>query len=84
MSEFTHFNEKGYARMVDVSDKSITRRTARAEGRVIVSAETFQMIRSGGISKGDVLTTAQIAGITKTKYGKIMCVNCAKKEANNG
>ena len=63
MEDFTHFNENGRARMVDVSAKDETARTAVAFGRVLVSAETFALIRSGGLKKGDVLTTAQIGGI---------------------
>jgi cyclic pyranopterin phosphate synthase len=53
--------------MVDVSEKSDTSRTAVAEGYVYVSSETFSLIRSGGVRKGDVLTVAQIAGIMGAK-----------------
>ncbi len=67
MEDFTHFNENGRARMVDVSAKDETARTAVAFGRVLVSAETFALIRSGGLKKGDVLTTAQIGGIMGAK-----------------
>ena len=67
MEDFTHFNENGRARMVDVSDKAETARTAVAFGRVLVNAETFALIRSGGMKKGDVLTTAQIGGIMGAK-----------------
>jgi len=67
MTDFTHFNEEGRARMVDVSDKSATRRVAVAFGRVLVNRETFDLIRSGGLAKGDVLTTAQIGGIMGAK-----------------
>lgn len=67
MSEFTHFNEQGRAKMVDVGEKPISRRTAVAAGRVIVNAETFSVIRSGGVKKGDVLTVAQIAGVMGAK-----------------
>jgi cyclic pyranopterin phosphate synthase len=67
MEDFTHFNENGRARMVDVSDKAETARTAVAFGRVLVNAETFALIRSGGLKKGDVLTTAQIGGIMGAK-----------------
>ena len=65
--EFTHFDNEGNARMVDVSDKDITLRTALAAGRVTVNRDTFELIRSGGIKKGDVLTVAQIAGIMGAK-----------------
>ena len=67
MEDFTHFNENGRARMVDVSDKAETARTAVAFGRVLVNAETFALICSGGMKKGDVLTTAQIGGIMGAK-----------------
>ena len=67
MGDFTHFNEHGRCHMVDVSEKSDTSRTAVAEGYVYVSSETFSLIRSGGVRKGDVLTVAQIAGIMGAK-----------------
>ena len=67
MADFTHFNDSGRARMVDVSDKSETARTAVAAGRVLVNRETFELIKSGGIAKGDVLTTAQLGGIMGAK-----------------
>ncbi|MDO5132207.1 MAG: cyclic pyranopterin monophosphate synthase MoaC [Eubacteriales bacterium] len=65
--EFTHFDERGRARMVNVGEKDITRRTAVAEGRVLVNRQTFSLIKSGGMKKGDVLGTAQIAGIMGAK-----------------
>lgn len=65
--DFTHFDESGRARMVNVGEKDVTQRTAVAEGRVLVSPETFRLIRSGGMKKGDVLGTAQIAGIMGAK-----------------
>ena len=67
MAEFSHFNNSGRARMVDVSEKSETVRTAVAAGKVKVNAETFALIKSGGMKKGDVLGTAQIAGIMGAK-----------------
>ncbi len=66
--DFTHFNGEGRARMVDVGEKEPTRRTAVAAGRVLVNRETFALIRSGGVKKGDVLTVAQIAGIMAAKH----------------
>ena len=54
--------------MVDVSEKADTIRTAVAYGRVLVNEETFRLIRSGGLKKGDVLTTAQIGGIMGAKH----------------
>ena len=65
--DFTHFDGSGRARMVDVGDKGITRRTALAAARVLVNEETFGLIRTGGVKKGDVLTVAQVAGIMGAK-----------------
>lgn len=66
-TDFTHFNDEGRAKMVDVGAKPETRRTAVAAGRVSVSSETFALIKSGGIKKGDVLTVAQVAGVMGAK-----------------
>ena len=65
--EFTHFDDTGRARMVDVGSKNITAREAIAAGRVLVSPETLELIRTGGMKKGDVLTVAQVAGIMAAK-----------------
>jgi len=67
MSDFTHFNEQGRAKMVDVGEKPQSRRTATAAARVLVNAQTFALIRGGGMKKGDVLTVAQIAGVMGAK-----------------
>ena len=67
MSDFTHFNEQGRAKMVDVGEKNASQRIAVAAGRVLVNEETFSLIQSGGMKKGDVLTVAQIAGIMGAK-----------------
>jgi len=67
MAEFTHFNESGRARMVDVSEKSDTLRTATAQVRVLMQPETLEKIRRGKIAKGDVLAVAQTAGIMGAK-----------------
>lgn len=67
MSDFTHFNEQGRAKMVDVGEKPISQRVAVAAGRVLVNENTFALIRSGGMKKGDVLTVAQIAGVMGAK-----------------
>lgn len=67
MSDFTHFNEQGHAKMVDVSEKEITERTAVATAKVFVNENTYELIKTGGMKKGDVLTTAQIAGIIAAK-----------------
>ena len=65
--ELTHINDQGNARMVDISEKQDTARTAVAQGKVIVDKETMQLIRNGYIKKGDVLSVAQVAGITAAK-----------------
>jgi len=67
MSEFTHFDEKGNAYMVDVSDKEITRRSATAQGTISVSREVLDAVMGNKIKKGDVFTVAQTAGIMGTK-----------------
>ncbi|WP_375782810.1 cyclic pyranopterin monophosphate synthase MoaC [Bradyrhizobium sp. Pha-3] len=63
----THIDAKGEARMVDVSAKPATERTAIAEGRVLMSKATLALIESGQAKKGDVLGTARIAGIMAAK-----------------
>src|SRR5450631_4430783 len=63
----THIDARGEARMVDVSDKPATERSAVAEGRVIMSKATLELIVSGNAKKGDVLGTARIAGIMAAK-----------------
>lgn len=65
--EFTHFNESGRARMVDVSAKAETERIAKATSKVITNSNTFQMIKEGRMKKGDVLAVAQVAGIMGAK-----------------
>ncbi len=67
-SDFTHFNEQGRAKMVDVGEKPVTVRTAIAAARVLVNRKTFELIRSGGMKKGDVLTVAQVAGVMGAKH----------------
>ncbi|MBM4427140.1 MAG: cyclic pyranopterin monophosphate synthase MoaC [Chloroflexi bacterium] len=67
MSKLTHLDEHGRAKMVDVSDKSDSTRTAIARGEIHMKKETLDLIRAGQIKKGDVLTVAQIAGITASK-----------------
>lgn len=67
MSGLTHFDAKGDAHMVDVSDKKITPRVAIASGWVRMSAEAFEIISSGTAKKGDVLGVAQLAGIMGAK-----------------
>ncbi|HPG88767.1 MAG TPA: cyclic pyranopterin monophosphate synthase MoaC [Hyphomicrobium sp.] len=67
MNKLSHLDDKGQARMVDVSDKDVTARTAIAEGFVAMGAETLALLQSGEAKKGDVLATARIAGIMAAK-----------------
>ena len=63
----THVDETGAARMVDVSDKDVTARTATATGRVLVSAQVVALLRGEGVPKGDALAVARLAGIMGAK-----------------
>lgn len=63
----THVDDAGAARMVDVSQKAVTARTARASGRVLVSPRVVELLRGEGVPKGDALATARIAGIMGAK-----------------
>ncbi|NRT92000.1 cyclic pyranopterin monophosphate synthase MoaC [Clostridium beijerinckii] len=65
--EFTHFNEKGRAHMVNVSEKDETKRVAIARGAIKMKKETVDLIKDGLIKKGDVLSVAQIGGIMGVK-----------------
>jgi cyclic pyranopterin phosphate synthase len=67
MSEFTHLDDRGAARMVDVSGKDVTVRTAAASGRVDVSSAVVELLRGPGVPKGDALAVARIAGIQAAK-----------------
>jgi cyclic pyranopterin monophosphate synthase len=66
-SELTHFNEQGRARMVDVSEKSETKRTAVAKTTLTMKPKTLELIKQGKMKKGDVLAVAQVAGIMAAK-----------------
>lgn len=67
LKALTHFNKEGRAKMVDVSAKDVTARSAIARGIVKMKAETLELIQEGGIKKGDVLAVAQVAGIMGAK-----------------
>lgn len=67
-SELPHLDESGDARMVDVSAKDVTARTATARGRVLVSADVVRLLRAGDLPKGDALAVARIAGIMAAKH----------------
>ncbi|WP_153301666.1 cyclic pyranopterin monophosphate synthase MoaC [Endozoicomonas arenosclerae] len=67
MMSLTHTNDEGKASMVDVGDKDVTRREARAEGFVVMKPETLALVADNGLKKGDVLAVARIAGIQAAK-----------------
>lgn len=67
MSKLSHLADDGRARMVDVSDKAITARTATARGALTCSRETIEHVRAGNAPKGAVLSTAQLAGVMAAK-----------------
>ncbi|MDP6164343.1 MAG: cyclic pyranopterin monophosphate synthase MoaC [Candidatus Thioglobus sp.] len=67
MSKLTHINVNGDAEMVDVSEKDITAREAKASSRIVMQPETLELIISGSHKKGDVLSVAKIAGIQAAK-----------------
>lgn len=67
MTKLTHLDDEGKARMVDVADKATTSRVASATGRLLMKPETLALIRSGDMPKGDVISTARIAGIMAAK-----------------
>ena len=67
MNGLTHLDDEGAARMVDVSQKTATERSAIAEGRIVMSAEALEALMSGSGTKGDALATARIAGIMAAK-----------------
>ena len=66
-NEFTHFNAKGEAHMVDVGSKAVTQREAVTEGRIYMNPKTLKMIMEGTHKKGDVLGIARVAGIMGAK-----------------
>ena len=74
--ELTHFNEEGRAKMVDVSEKSATVRQATAMVRIRMAKTTLELIRQGGMAKGDVLAVAQVAGIMAAKQTAQMIPMC--------
>ena len=76
MSKLTHINANGEAQMVDVSDKNNTAREAKAGARVVMKAETLDLIVSGSNKKGDVLAVARIAGIQAAKKCSDLIPHC--------
>ena len=67
MSKLTHLDDDGAAHMVDVSDKQVTRRSATAEGRIVMTTEALAAITQGDLPKGDAIAAARIAGIMAAK-----------------
>ncbi|CCO09314.1 cyclic pyranopterin monophosphate synthase MoaC [Desulforamulus hydrothermalis] len=67
MSQLTHFDDRGNARMVDITAKKETHRVAEARGEVVMAPATLQLIEQGGLAKGDVLGVARVAGIMAAK-----------------
>ncbi|MBB5172623.1 cyclic pyranopterin monophosphate synthase MoaC [Texcoconibacillus texcoconensis] len=67
MASFTHFNDQGRAKMVDVSDKQTSTRTAVAHSSIRVNKEIYERVQEGKIGKGDVLSVAQVAGVMAAK-----------------
>jgi cyclic pyranopterin phosphate synthase len=67
MAGFSHLDREGAARMVDVGEKAVVRRTAVAGGRVRMSSETVELLREKALPKGDALNTARIAGVMAAK-----------------
>jgi len=67
MSELSHLNSSGKARMVDITEKGNTVREAVARGRVVMKPDTLEQIKTAGLKKGDVLAVARVAGIMAAK-----------------
>jgi cyclic pyranopterin phosphate synthase len=76
MERLTHVDERGAARMVDVSGKDVTARQATASGRVLVSPEVVALLRGEGVPKGDALAVARIAGIMGAKQTPALIPLC--------
>src|SRR6478752_1950519 len=76
MDRLTHVDEAGAARMVDVTGKAVTARTATASGRVLVSAEVVALLRGEGVPKGDALAVARVAGIMGAKQTPALIPLC--------
>ena len=79
--EFTHINEEGRAKMVDVSEKIDTVREAIAIGSISMKTETLEKIKNGSISKGDVLAVAQVGGIMGAKSTSQIIPMCQDRKS---
>lgn len=76
MAELTHLDDRGNARMVDVSGKEVTERRATAEARIELSKEAFAALQRGMLKKGDALAVARIAGISAAKQTGLLIPLC--------
>lgn len=76
MSDLTHFNKEGRAKMVNVGEKQITSRRAVARGRIYMKPETLETVEKGEMAKGDVLGIAQVAGIMGAKQTPALIPMC--------
>jgi len=76
MNEFSHIDSEGKAKMVDVGDKSVQDRFAKAQGRIFLNSDTIKLIKENNIKKGDVLTVAEIAGIQAAKKNSQLIPLC--------
>jgi len=74
--KFSHIDSKGAAQMVDVGDKDIQKRTAMAEGKILLKEKTIKLIKENSLKKGDVLTVAKIAGIQAAKHTATLIPLC--------
>ena len=83
MTKLTHIGEDGEARMVDVSEKDITDRTATATGSVLMAPETLRLIIDGSVKKGDVISVARLAGIMAAKRTSDLIPLCHPLALNN-
>lgn len=81
--ELSHLDAEGRARMVDVGGKDVSERRAVAEGRVLMQPETLELIRDSAVKKGDVLTTAEIAGVMAAKRTHELIPLCHPLMLNN-
>jgi cyclic pyranopterin phosphate synthase len=81
--KLSHVDDSGAARMVDVSEKKRVKRTAKAKGRILLQAETIQLIKDGLVEKGDVLAAARIAGIGAAKKTWDLIPLCHNIEIEN-
>lgn len=76
MSEFTHFNNQGRAKMVDITEKQASHRSAVAQTSVLVNEQIYRQINDHSIKKGDVLAVAQVAGIMAAKQTSSLIPMC--------